>query len=268
MSKNRIILWTAPRCVSTAFERSIMTLKNSKIFHEPYSKAYYFGPEKQSPRYASQETNHQATYRSISKMLQKEYDGRDFLFSKEMAYCVENKMHIFTEEGFKNFQHSFLIRHPLKAIYSLFKASTNPKLTGWDYFDPAEAGFRQMLELYEFVDRNIHRNPVVVDADDLLDYPNEILQSYCEAVGLEYEENMTSWEPGPVPEWDTWAGWHEDALKSSGFKPRVKKNRSRACTAFDVEDLPPEVAAVVEKCMPHYEALAAKKTLPKNIELC
>lgn len=268
MSINRIILWTAPRCVSTAFERSIMTLKNSKIFHEPYSKAYYFGPEKQSPRYASQETNHQATYRSISKMLQKEYDGRDFLFSKEMAYCVENKMHIFTEEGFKNFQHSFLIRHPLKAVYSLFKASTNPKLTGWDYFDPAEAGFRQMLELYEFVDRNIHRNPVVVDADDLLDYPNEILQSYCEAVGLEYEENMTSWEPGPVPEWDTWAGWHEDALKSSGFKPRVKKNRSRACTAFDVEDLPPEVAAVVEKCMPHYEALAAKKTLPKNIELC
>lgn len=268
MSKNRIILWTAPRCVSTAFERSIMTLKNSKIFHEPYSKAYYFGPEKQSPRYASQETNHQATYRSISKMLQKEYDGRDFLFSKEMAYCVENKMHIFTEEGFKNFQHSFLIRHPLKAVYSLFKASTNPKLTGWDYFDPAEAGFRQMLELYEFVDRNIHRNPVVVDADDLLDYPNEILQSYCEAVGLEYEENMTSWEPGPVPEWDTWAGWHEDALKSSGFKPRVKKNRSRACTAFDVEDLPPEVAAVLEECMPHYEALAAKKTLPKNIELC
>lgn len=268
MSKNRIILWTAPRCVSTAFERSIMTLKNSKIFHEPYSKAYYFGPEKQSPRYASQETNHQATYRSISKMLQKEYDGRDFLFSKEMAYCVENKMHIFTEEGFKNFQHSFLIRHPLKAVYSLFKASTNPKLTGWDYFDPAEAGFRQMLELYEFVDRNIHRNPVVVDADDLLDYPNEILQSYCEAVGLEYEENMTSWEPGPVPEWDTWAGWHEDALKSSGFKPRVKKNRSRACTTFDVEDLPPEVAAVLEECMPHYEALAAKKILPKNIELC
>ncbi|KAJ7392693.1 hypothetical protein OS493_010344 [Desmophyllum pertusum] len=124
-----------------------------------------------------------------------------------------------------------------------------------DYFDPAQAGFRQLLELYEFVDRHIHRNPVVVDADDLLDYPNEILKSYCEAVGLEYEENMTSWEPGPVPEWDAWAGWHEDALKSSGFKARVKKNRPRACAAFDVEDLPPEVGAVVEECMPYYEAL-------------
>ena len=243
-----------------------MTLKNSKILHEPYSAAFYFGPEKQSPRYAAQETNHQATYRSISKLLQKEYDGRDFLFSKEMAYCVENKFDIFKEEGFKNFQHTFLIRHPLKAVYSLYKASTNPKLTGWDYFDPAEAGFRQMVELYEFVERNIHRDPIVVDADDLLDYPNEILKSYCEAVGLEYEETMTSWEPGPVPEWDAWAGWHEDALKSSGFKARVKKNRDRACLAFDVEDLPPEVAGVVEECMPYYEALSAKKISPKNTE--
>lgn len=243
-----------------------MTLKNSKILHEPYSAAFYFGPEKQSPRYAAQETNHQATYRSISKLLQKEYDGRDFLFSKEMAYCVENKFDIFKEEGFKNFKHTFLIRHPLKAVYSLYKASTNPKLTGWDYFDPAEAGFRQMVELYEFVERNIHRNPIVVDADDLLDYPNEILKSYCEAVGLEHEETMTSWEPGPVPEWDVWAGWHEDALKSSGFKARVKKNRNRACVAFDVEDLPPEVAGVVEECMPYYEALSAKKISPKNTE--
>lgn len=267
MSKNRVLLWTAPRCVSTAFERSIMTLKNSKILHEPYSAVFYFGPEKQSPRYASQETNQQATYRSISKMLQKEYDGKDFVFAKEMAYCVENKFHIFTEEGFKNFKHSFLIRNPLKAVYSLYKASTNPKLTGWDYFDPAEAGFRQMVELYDFIERNIHRDPIVVDADDLLDYPDEILKSYCEAVGLEYEENMTSWEPGPVPEWDVWAGWHEDALKSSGFKARVKKNRNRPCAAFDMEDLPPEVAAVVEECMPYYERLSAKKIFPQNTEL-
>lgn len=267
MSKNRVLLWTAPRCVSTAFERSIMTLKNSKILHEPYSAVFYFGPEKQSPRYASQETNQQATYSSISKMLQKEYDGKDFVFAKEMAYCVENKFHIFTEEGFKNFKHSFLIRNPLKAVYSLYKASTNPKLTGWDYFDPAEAGFRQMVELYDFIERNIHRDPIVVDADDLLDYPDEILKSYCEAVGLEYEENMTSWEPGPVPEWDVWAGWHEDALKSSGFKARVKKNRNRPCAAFDMEDLPPEVAAVVEECMPYYERLSAKKIFPQNTEL-
>ncbi|XP_074633925.1 uncharacterized protein LOC141892513 [Acropora palmata] len=268
MSNNRVFLWTAPRCVSTAFERSIMTLKNSVILHEPFSVAFYFGPERQSPRYASQEPNQQATYRSISKLLQKEYDGKDFLFSKEMAYCLENKFHLFSEEGFKTFKHTFLIRHPLKAVYSLYKASTNPKLTGWNCFYPAEAGFRQMAELYEFVERNIHKDPIVIDADDLLDYPNQILKSYCEAVGLEYDENMTSWEPGPVPEWEVWAGWHEDALKSSGFRARVNKNRNRSRAAFDIDDLPTKVATAVEECLPYYKMLFEKRIRPKNTEPC
>ena len=241
-----------------------MTLKNSKVFHEPFSSAYYFGPERQSRRYAPQLNSPEATYGKISKMLQKEYDGKDLVFSKDMAYCVENKFDIFREEGFETFQHTFLIRNPVKAVRSLYKASTNPKLTGWGHFDPTEAGFRQMLELYEFVKQHNRNEPVVVDADDLLESPNETMQSYCQAVGLEYEEHMTSWEPGPVPEWDTWTGWHDDALKSSGFKARTNKNKP---TAFDIQDLPPEVAAVVEESMPYYQALAAKKILPNNVAL-
>lgn len=101
----------------------------------------------------------------------------------------------------------------------------NLKFMGWDYFDFVEVGFCQMLELYEFVERNIYRNFVVVDVDDFLDYLNEIFQSYCEVVGLEYEENMILWELGFVLEWDIWVGWYEDVLKSLGFKLRVKKNR-------------------------------------------
>ena len=78
----------------------------------------------------------------------------------------------------------------------------------------------------------------------------------------------TSWEPGPVSEWDLWAGWHEDFLKSTRFKPRAKKNMPHAFTAFDLEELPSEVAVVVEECMPYYETLAAKKISPKNNEQC
>lgn len=125
-----------------------------------------------------------------------------------------------------------------------------------------------MAELYEFVERNIHKDPIVIDADDLLDYPNQILKSYCEAVGLEYDENMTSWEPGPVPEWEVWAGWHEDALKSSGFRARVNKNRNRSHAAFDIDDLPTEVATAVEECLPYYEMLFEKRIRPKNTEPC
>ena len=264
MPQKRVVLWTAPRCVSTAFERSMMNLKNSKIFHEPYSLPFYFGPERQSKRYNLEAINAKATYRSVSKLLQKEYDGVDLVFVKDMAYYIDKKFDIFLEDGFKNFKHTFLIRSPKKAVVSLYKASVNAKLTGWDYFDPVEAGFKQMFEFFQFVRSHLDPSPVVVDADDLLDNPEGIMQSYCEALGLEYQENMTKWTPGPVPDWDTWAGWHEDALKSSGFTPRKNKSRSRDGDAFVMEDMPAEAVDAIERSMPHFEALYSFRIHAKN----
>ena len=150
-------------------------------------------------------------------MLQQDFDDKEFVFIKDMAYCVEGKFDIFLEEGFENFKHTFMIRHPDSAISSLFRLSTNPELAGWDYFDPAEAGVRQLLELYEFIDRRVHKNPVVVDAADLLKFPNDFMQSYCEAVGLKYEKHMTAWQPGPVADRGPCTAWHDEVMKSSGF---------------------------------------------------
>ncbi|KAL9987287.1 hypothetical protein ACROYT_G001569 [Oculina patagonica] len=140
-------------------------------------------------------------YILLQQRREKLFVGKEFVFIKDMAYYVKGKFDIFLEEGFKNFKHTFMIRHPEPAVSSLFKLSTNPELAGWDYFDPAEAGFRQLLELYEFIERHVHKDPIVVDADDLLKFPNEIMQSYCEAVGLQFEEHMTSWKPGPAADW-------------------------------------------------------------------
>ena len=50
---NRVILWTVPRSVSTAFERAFMQRPGTRTCHEPYGGPYYFGPERSSPRYVS-----------------------------------------------------------------------------------------------------------------------------------------------------------------------------------------------------------------------
>ena len=264
MSQKRVILWTASRCLSTAFERSMMNLKNSKVFHEPYLFPFYFGPERQSKRPSLEAINPEATYRSASELLQKEYDGVDVVFAKDMAYYIDKKFDIFLEDGFKNFKHTFLIRNPNKAVLSLFKASTSPTLTGWDSFDPVEVGFKQMFEFFQFVRSHLDPSPVVVDADDLLDNPEGIMQSYCE----ENQENMTKWTPGPVPQWENGhcrcLGWHQGVLKSSGIIPRKKKSRSRDGSAFDMEDTPAEVVDAIEMSMPHFEALYPFRIHAKN----
>ena len=167
----KVFLWTAPRCVSTAFERCMMEVENSKIFHEPYSKPYHFGPERQSPRYLSDPVDSSSSYSHIKALLTKEYDGKDFLFSKDMAYAIENHFEILLDKDLKDFQHTFLLRNPRKTVPSLYKASVNKSLTGWESFDPHEAGFSQLQDLYDFVKENLDENPVIVDADDLLRDP-------------------------------------------------------------------------------------------------
>eukprot|EP00112_Aurelia_sp_Birch-Aquarium-sp1_P025371 Seg8401.1 transcript_id=Seg8401.1/GoldUCD/mRNA.D3Y31 product="Branched-chain-amino-acid aminotransferase-like protein 2" protein_id=Seg8401.1/GoldUCD/D3Y31 len=260
----RVFLWTSPRCVSTAFERSIMELDNSKIFHEPYSWAYYFGPERQSSRYKHQQTDSKHCYKAIGKTLLKEYDGIDLVFSKDMAYAIDENFDEMLCDGIRNFKHTFLIRDPKKAIPSLYAASVNKNLTGWEYFDPKEGGFPQLGQLYRFITEKLDEAPVIVDADDLLENPEGIMQAYCEGIGVRFDKKILEWEPGPVPDWDVWAGWHENALKSSGFR-RQDPNKSKidASKMEEEERLPNIVMQTIERSMPFYEELYKNRVKAK-----
>ena len=84
-----------------------------------------------------------ASYEEIKNLLTKEYDGLDLIFSKDMAYAVENHFEILLDKQLEEFQHTFLIRNPRKTVPSLYRASTNKQLTGWDTFDPHEAGMER-----------------------------------------------------------------------------------------------------------------------------
>jgi len=243
-----------------------MEIDNSKIFHEPYSRAYYFGPERISQRYKHQSIDATSTYKSIAKLLVKEFDGIDLVFSKDMAYCVDEHFANVLADGMHQFNHTFLIRDPRKAIPSLYKASVNKQLTGWDYYDAKESGFQQMHELYHFLVQELGTIPTVIDADDLLENPEEVMQAYCEAIGVNFNKKMLEWEPGPVPDWDVWAGWHENALKSSGFqRQEPEKSKIDQDKKKEVE-LPNIVRQTIERSIPLYEELYKNriKVTPKN----
>ena len=46
-----LALWATPRTVSTAFERMMIERGDHLVLDEPWSRAYYFGPERVSDRY-------------------------------------------------------------------------------------------------------------------------------------------------------------------------------------------------------------------------
>ena len=124
------------------------------------------------------------------------------------------------------FQITFLIRHPSYAIPSYYRCTCPPlsDTTGFHYFDPEEAGFREARILLQFLIESglLKKDDVIlVDADDLLDNPRAVLEEYCRRVGIEFREEMLSWEEKECKEFEKWKGFHGDAMKSVGLKART-----------------------------------------------
>lgn len=87
------------------------------------------------------------------------------------------------------------------------------------------------------------------------------ISAYCKVTNLPFDENMLKWEPGPILDWDVWNGWHDSALKSSGF---TKHDVQQLENFENLDDYPLEVQSCVKECQVYYEFLRSRKTEPTN----
>ena len=147
----------------------------------------------------------------------------------------------------KQFDFTFLIRHPRFSIPSLYRCSVPPlvELTRFDDFDPIEAGYRETRLLFDFlrskrrststsdpgttgqeVDEVNSQGIFVLDADDLMDNPSSAVEAFCAAVGYQYDPDMLHWDSEERQKkaqeaFQRWPGWHEDALDSTELRART-----------------------------------------------
>lgn len=259
----RVLLWSAPRCVSTTFERSIRELKSVKVIHESHQSAYLYGPERKTDCYIRfvSDINPSATYQAADEKLLRPYGGYQAVFAKNVAYNVEGRYENYIEGRFAGFKHTFLMRHPRKSITSIMKVYE--ECGGYSVSPADEHGFQQLHDFYQVV-RKVDPSPVVIDADDLLMYPREIMEQYCIATGLPFEEGMLHWTPGEVPDWtgcEDYKVWHRTAMASCGL---VKHTPSETALATATVDLPRDVEYAIQQALPFYEALYAVRMKPSH----
>lgn len=153
------------------------------------------------------------------------------------------------------FHFTFLIRHPRYSIPSYYRCTVPPldEVTGFHSFMPSEAGYDELRRVFDYLcvvgqvgpeiaSQNIHVNGntnskgnkveiCVVDADDLLDDPAGIIAAYCKSVGIEYHEQMLTWDSEEAQRrakgaFEKWKGFHEDALNSCDLQPRKHVSNS------------------------------------------
>lgn len=150
----------------------------------------------------------------------------------------------------RKFHFAFLIRHPRRAIPSYYRCTIPPlsSKTGFHSFMPSEAGYDELRRLFDYLraegvvgGEDGGAVPVtVVDADDLLDKPAEVIRAFCEAVGVDYTDRMLRWddEEGQrmaVEAFEKWNGFHDDAIGSTGLKARTHGARVLSVEEEDEE---------------------------------
>lgn len=238
----------------------MVTLKKIKFFQELFSVAiaYYFGPQSANDMW-SKDSNFQIsveglqsvddfTYDNIFKLLTADYSGVDLVFAKEHAFCLPEAMYEDIMKGqFSEFIHTFLIRDPERALYSNYKTMLTSHSSSHSsvksLLDPPDGGFYDLYKLFRFIREKKGATPIVIDARDLQTHPDETIKLYCDAINIQFDPKMTSWEPGPCPgQYEPWISFNTVINQSSGF---IKSNPEQQ-EPVPLDELPTEVVKHID----------------------
>ena len=200
------------------------------------------------------------------------------------------------------FQFVFLIRRPSASMPSLYRCFIPPlsEKTGEHTLDPTELGYRETRLLFDYLSPPALRPnssaaskksshgvqdalPILIDADDLLAHPEPILRSVCARLDFPYSSSMLSWSTSEDHAhaeslFKKYAGYHEDALSSTGLRP---KTADRQATGRDAKtrveedqewterygsEAASQIRSAVDLCQEDYEYLRGFRIKPEDRE--
>ncbi|XP_070557228.1 uncharacterized protein [Ptychodera flava] len=258
----RVVLWCHPGSRSTAFELAIASDKSIQIIHEPFARAYFAGEERLChEKYIRGPPLPGYRYKDIRVILEKSYPDKSAVFVKDGAYALGGRAHYkYIPHGYI---HTFIVRNPKAAVLSAFRTAKKmfPTENNRDILVDACIDVCNMVpffELYKYVTEELHQRPIVIDSQDLVNSPREIITKYCEATGLLFRESFLNWEPGNTEIFP-------EHTKTPAFKHVFGKAVDSSCfvhsfdSDIDVTELPEKLKQCIREYMPIYEEMASRK---------
>lgn len=233
MTSHRIVLWSAPRTVSTAIMYAFAQRADTRVVDEPLYGHYLLRTGAQHPGraeiLAAMDTNGE---RVVEEVILGPCD-RKVLFIKNMGHHLLELKWDFLLETLA----VMLIRDPVEMLPSLINQVPEPTL--------GDTAYKRQQEIFTFAQEH-GRTPCVVDSRQLLLNPRGVLEQLCSAVGLAFDECMLSWSAGARPEDGVWAPhWYHTVHETTGFAPYRPKTAP----------LPAFLRPLLEECRPYYDFL-------------
>jgi len=236
-----VFLWATPRSVSTAFERVMKNSAHLGIRHEPFTAAYYFGPERVSDRYGdidpaalSAPADGAAVNRQLCEAAR---DAR--LFIKDLAFQAAP----YIDDAFlRRCCNIFITRDPRSVYASLVKLKPD--------MSEDEFGFVPLLDVFARV-RRFQDAVAVIDGTRFRNEPERVVRKVCAVIETPFSEDLLHWSDGRI------RAWGADEEKSQSVYHATLEGSKTIEPAPQCESVAvrPEHAPMVERAMRIYDAL-------------
>lgn len=234
----RVAMWSGPRNISTAMMRAWENREDTAVVDEPFYAHYLKATGVEHPGRAEVLASQPLDWRAVAADLTGPIpDGKGIWYQKHMTQHMLPDMSL---EWLDTLANCFLIRRPEEVVASF--TAQRPDAAVW------ELGYEQQMRIFEHVRARTRREPLVIDAGDVLRDPSAILGALCRQLGIPFSDRMLHWPAGRRQKDGIWARyWYQAVERSTGFE---------AYQPQEVE-LSPFQANLVAQCRPHYERLAA-----------
>ncbi len=212
------------------------------VIDEPFYAYYLAATDKQHPGAIEIIATGQTDWRNVVAHLTGPIpNGKRIFFQKQMTHHLLPEVDRQWLDGVTN---CFLIRDPGEVITSYLKRREDPTAE--------DLGFVQQAAIFDFVRARTKSIPPVIDAKDVLQNPEHVLRSLCNAVGVEFTEAMLSWPSGLRDTDGIWAKhWYDDVARSTSFQQYRAKNA----------EVPPHLSEIHARCRECYEQLYQHRLL-------
>ena len=191
----RIAMWSGPRTISTAMMRSFGNRPDTAVVDEPLYAAYLRATGLDHPGREEILASQDDDWRRVTAALVGPVPGGHAVYyQKHMTH------HLLPQTGrdwLGGVTNAFLVRDPAGVVASYAKVRGEPTLE--------DLGYPQQVEIFRACADLTGTAPPVVDADDLLADPRAVLLALCARLGIDFDERMLSWPPGPRPTDGVWA---------------------------------------------------------------
>lgn len=235
----RIAMWSGPRNISTAMMRSFGARSDTVVVDEPFYAAYLALTGLDHPMRTEVLASQPQDWREVvAQLLAPLPAGRGVHYQKHMTHHMLPKI---GRDWLAQCQHAFLIRKPDAVLASYVQKRADVSLL--------DIGLPQQVEIFEQVSAQLGHPAPVIDSDDVLTNPKQILTQLCAALGIAFEPAMLSWPPGRRDTDGVWApAWYDAVERSTGFSAPAPAKPAPALTD--------ELRALADRAQPYYETLA------------